>query len=137
MCVCVFAREFVGSLSPLKETAEFSSAAVIAEAGALCLHACVVLGIGFLHAHTHTRPHTHTHTHTRAPSILSFSPLVAVFVTARHSQDPEMLAEKHGHEMHAELHSAWQNMHNSSGRNAATPTEGSPVHNTVDGTTAA
>lgn len=48
-----------------------------------------------------------------------------------------MLAEKHGHEMHAELHKAWQDMHTHNGSSAAT--EGSPVdvHNTVNGTTAA
>lgn len=52
-------------------------------------------------------------------------------------QDPEMLAEKHGHEMHAELNKAWQDMHAHNNGNAAT--EGSPVdvHSTVNGTTAA
>ncbi|CAM9101232.1 unnamed protein product [Scytosiphon promiscuus] len=30
-------------------------------------------------------------------------------------QDPEMLAEKHGHEVHAELSSAWQAMHDENG----------------------
>eukprot|EP00752_Nemacystus_decipiens_P002056 g1968.t1 len=57
-------------------------------------------------------------------------------------QDPEMLAEKHGHELHAELHSAWQDMHRHNGcRGGAvnSATEGSPVHvhNTVNGTTSA
>lgn len=49
-----------------------------------------------------------------------------------------MLAEKHGQEMHAELHSAWQDMHsrgNATGTAAPTPTEGSPVLN--NSTTAA
>lgn len=40
-----------------------------------------------------------------------------------------MLAEKHGHEMHAELHSAWQAMHNSCTGSPASPA--SPVHSTV------
>lgn len=51
-----------------------------------------------------------------------------------------MLAEKHGHEMHAELNSAWQDMHNSCRGNAANSppsAEGSPVHSTINGTTAA
>ncbi|CAB1097817.1 unnamed protein product [Ectocarpus sp. CCAP 1310/34] len=32
-------------------------------------------------------------------------------------QDPEVLAEKHGHEVHAELQSAWQHMHGTSQEN--------------------
>lgn len=84
---------------------------------------------------------THTHTHVRKRAPLSVFDCLLEY---RHRQDPEMLAEKHGHEMHAELHSAWQNMHNNScggnadaGADAATPVEGSPVHGTVNGTTTA
>ncbi len=47
-----------------------------------------------------------------------------------------MLAEKHGHEMHAELDSAWQAMHNST-NSVASATEGSPVHSINNGTASA